>query len=215
MPKAPMRIAEAKALKRLVIDGKILDVGGDPKSKYHTLIGGEHHITFANISEHYRPDIVFDAQEPWPVASGTYDAILMFNFLEHVFEHRAVLAEAFKALAPGGRLVGTVPFMFNVHGSPSDYFRYTEFALRKLFKLSRLEVCRLETMGTGAFYVAWAAIQGPLPEPLAVVGRSLAIGLDRLLATIKPGNKLGHQFYPIGYFFEVRRSQDGDRQAAT
>lgn len=205
MPKSPMRIAEAKALEGLTIDGKILDVGGDPNSKYHQLIGGNHQITFANISEHYKPDIIFDAQEPWPVAAGSYDAVLMFNFLEHTFEHRAVLAEAFKAVAPGGRLIGTVPFMFNVHGSPSDYFRYTEFALRKLFELSGFEVYRLETMGTGAFYVAWAAIQGPLPEPIAVIGRTLATGLDRLFARIKPGNKLGPGTYPIGYFFDVRR----------
>lgn len=209
MPKSLMRIAEAKAVKGTVIHGKILDLGGDPKSKYHQLIGGDHVITFANISKHYRPDIIFDAQEPWPIAPGSYDAVLMFNFLEHVFEHRAVLAEAFKALAPRGRLVGTVPFMFNVHGSPSDYFRYTGFALRKLFELSGFEIVRLETMGTGAFYVVWAAIQGPLPEPIALIGRKLAIAIDRLFARIKPGNKLGPEFYPIGYFFDVRR-RDSD-----
>jgi SAM-dependent methyltransferase len=200
-----MRIAEARAVDGLTLDGKILDVGGDPKSKYHQLIGGDHQITFANISEDYRPDIIFDAQEPWPVGPGSYDAVLMFNFLEHVFEHRTVLAEAFKALAPGGRLIGTVPFMFNVHGSPSDYFRYTEFALRKLFDLSGFEVLQLKTMGTGAFCVAWATIQGPLPEPIAVIGRTLATGLDRLCARIKPGNKMGPETNPIGYFFDVRR----------
>lgn len=205
MPKSPLRIAESKAVTGLVVTGKILDIGGDPKSGYHELIGGEHQITFANIDSHYNPDIIFDAQLPWPVAPNSFDAIVMFNFLEHVFDHRAALAEAYKALVPGGRLIATVPFMFNVHGSPSDYFRYTRFALEKLLALSGFEIRELQTLGTGVFSVVWQAVQGPLPEPIAVVGRTIARSLDGLGARLKPGNKIGPEHYPLGYFFEARR----------
>lgn len=196
-----MRLAEAAAIAHLEIHGGILDVGGDPKSEYHKLIGGDHRITFANISARYKPDLIFDAQKAWPVAPDTYDAILMFNFLEHVFDHRAALNEAYKALKPAGKLVGTVPFLFNVHASPDDYFRYTGSALEKLLTLSGFSPV-VKPMGTGAISVAWSMIQGPLPEPVAVVFRTLSRWADGALQRIKPGNQMGPETYPIGYYFE-------------
>jgi SAM-dependent methyltransferase len=204
VPKSTLRLAEHQAVASLAIDGDILDIGGHRHSEYHRLIRGDHKIDFANISNEHRPDLVFDAEEPWPVKPASYDAVLMFNFLEHVFDHRSALIEANKALKPHGRLIVTVPFMFHVHASPSDYFRYTEFALRKLIELSGFDVVELKPLGTGAFSVAWQAVQGPLPEPIAWIGRTFCEAADRLFGWIKPGNKLGPDQCPLGYYLEAR-----------
>ena len=79
-----LRREEYKALARLSIDGRILDVGGSKKSGYHELIKGDHVITTGNINESYGTDLVFDAQQRWPVEDGSFDAVLFVNVLEHL-----------------------------------------------------------------------------------------------------------------------------------
>lgn len=51
--------------------------------------------------------IVHNAADPWPYEPGQADAVLGFEFFEHVPEGEVplVLDEAWKALKPGGRLI--------------------------------------------------------------------------------------------------------------
>ena len=198
-----LRLAEHEALRRLVIDGEILDVGGNRNAAYPALIGGKHNFTFANIDPTYG-DMHLDAEKPWPVASESYDCVLMSNLLEHLYDYRTALNEAYRVLKPGGRIVMTTPFMFYVHGSPSDYFRYTSFALERMLADAGFAEPRIESLGTGAFSVMFQPIAGPLRwPPLVGLGRALAGGVDGLLAKIKPRNMLSAHYYPLGYYSEA------------
>jgi len=37
-------------------------------------------------------------------------------------------------LKPGGKIILSTPFVFGIHDAPHDYFRYTKYGLRHLFK---------------------------------------------------------------------------------
>src|SRR5688572_1035938 len=113
-----LRRAEYARLGKLSLEGKILDVGGSVSSGYQELIGGTHTFVTANIDAASGADIVFDAEEAWPVEEGSYDAVLFINLLEHLYRYEVAVREAHKALRPGGQVIGVVPFMYNVHGSP-------------------------------------------------------------------------------------------------
>lgn len=202
-----LRREEYKALARLSIDGRILDVGGSKKSGYHELIKGDHVITTGNINESYGTDLVFDAQQRWPVEDGSFDAVLFVNVLEHLYRYDVALAEASRALKEGGRVVGVVPFMFNVHGSPNDYFRYTRSALESLLAAQGFLDVQITELGTGAFSVIYHALIGFVRfDWMATPLMTLARGLDRLVYRIKPDNKMSAVQMPLGYFFEARRS---------
>ncbi|HUY62277.1 MAG TPA: class I SAM-dependent methyltransferase [Candidatus Paceibacterota bacterium] len=47
---------------------------------------------------------------PWPIESGTADAVLAFHTLEHLADLNAVMTEIFRVLKPGGHLVVEVPY---------------------------------------------------------------------------------------------------------
>jgi len=58
-------------------------------------------------------------------ASGSYDLVLSFQALEHVLRPMVLLRECFRVLRPGGSLFVTLPFLFEHHGVPRDFRRWT------------------------------------------------------------------------------------------
>jgi SAM-dependent methyltransferase len=83
----------------------------------------------------------------WPEGTRDADVVLCTEVLEHVFEPRALLREAFKALRPGGRLLLTVPFAARWHFVPHDYWRFTPSSLHLLLEESGFQNVRIHARG--------------------------------------------------------------------
>lgn len=204
--KSFLRREEYKALSTLSIDGAILDVGGSKKSGYHELISGAHTITTGNIDAAYGIDVVFDAQKQWPFPDAAFDGVLLVNVLEHLFEYDVAVHEAHRVLKAGGVVAGVVPFMFNVHASPNDYFRYTKSALVKVFERAGFTEVIVRELGTGAFSVIYHCVLGFVRwEWLATPLIAFFGGIDRLILKLKPDNKMSAKEMPLGYYFNARR----------
>ena len=62
----------------------------------------------------------------------TWDIIIFANVLEHVFEIQKSINNIYCALRKGGMVLIHVPFDYPIHMEPHDYWRITEFGLRKL-----------------------------------------------------------------------------------
>lgn len=69
--------------------------------------------------------------------------------LEHIANPSALISEIGRILAPGGKLIGSVPFSYRLHEEPYDYYRYTRHALKRLGQQSGLEVQELKPYGQG------------------------------------------------------------------
>jgi SAM-dependent methyltransferase len=76
-----------------------------------------------------------------PYPDGSFDFLVSDQVLEHVEgdPFRAV-AESLRVLQPGGQAVHTTCFVNNVHGSPSDFWRFTPQALELLVTAAGGEV---------------------------------------------------------------------------
>jgi len=204
--KSFLRREEYKALAELSIDGAILDVGGSKKSGYHELINGNHTITTGNINASYGCDVVFDAEKAWPFSDASFDGVLLINLLEHLYQHERALDEAVRVLKEGGVVAGVVPFMFNVHGSPNDHFRYTKSTIERLFADRGFSHVLVRELGTGAFSVIYHCLLGFVRfDWLATPLIAFARGLDRMILAIKPDNKMSAKEMPLGYYFEARK----------
>ncbi|MEP9351032.1 methyltransferase domain-containing protein [Xanthobacter sp. KR7-225] len=67
-----------------------------------------------------------------PVEDGRFDAIVLNQVLEHLPYPNDVLKELFRVLKPGGRMIATAPFFYEEHDQPYDFFRYTQYAWRRM-----------------------------------------------------------------------------------
>lgn len=194
-------------LPQVKINGKILDLGGGKKSGYHKLIKGEHQIYSVNIDAASQPDFTFNLEEKFPVADGSYDGILCLNVLEHIFNYQNVADESFRILKEGGLFVGSTPFIFNVHESPNDYFRYTKTALEKIFKAAGFGDINIEEIGTGVFGAVNQLKFGLYKfDFLRRITMFFAVLADKILKKIKPNSFVTEKNMPLGYFIIAKKS---------
>jgi SAM-dependent methyltransferase len=87
-----------------------------------------------------------------PLRSKSVDCILCMVVLEHTKNPRQVLNEFARVLKSGGTLVMVVPFLWEEHQVPHDYFRFTRYGVRSLFEASPFRLDLVSPMG-GFFWV--------------------------------------------------------------
>lgn len=93
-----------------------------------------------------RVDVICPATE-LKFEANTFDSILCTQVLEHVYDHHTMAKEIFRVLKPGGHIILTVPFVWELHEEPYDFFRFTPHSLRELFSEAGLEIDFIKSQG--------------------------------------------------------------------
>lgn len=118
------------------MQGELLDVGCGVKP-YRCLFNSPRYIGLDIDSELTRKrgiaDVFYDGAH-FPLRDGEFESVLCNQVLEHVFTPDAFLQEVHRVMRPGGKLLLTVPFLWDEHEQPFDYARYSSFGLRALLE---------------------------------------------------------------------------------
>ncbi|MDD4083247.1 MAG: class I SAM-dependent methyltransferase [Sphaerochaetaceae bacterium] len=69
-----------------------------------------------------------------PFRNNKFDSIVCFQTVEHVKDIEKLIKEMKRVLKPGGLLLATFPFIWNLHELPNDYRRLTPEGAKKLFE---------------------------------------------------------------------------------
>ncbi len=112
-------------------------------------------------------DLVADAGSPWPIKTGSLDAIISTAVLCYLEDPRVFAAESARCLAPGGLLLVTVPFM-QPQMEDTDCMRWTLPGLVRLFdQLEPLELAPTSGPATvlGKALMETLAVATTLPCP--------------------------------------------------
>lgn len=92
-------------------------------------------------------DLTCDLNQPIPLPSSFFNTIIISEVLEHIAEPDLIWAEMTRLLMPGGKILLSVPFFYRIHEAPYDFYRYTEFALRKYAIKNKLEIIEFKPFG--------------------------------------------------------------------
>jgi SAM-dependent methyltransferase len=96
-----------------------------------------------DIDSQRGPDIIADVCDLHAVfEANTFDAVFLLEVLEHVQEPQSALSEIYRILKPGGKIVMSTPYIFEMHDVPYDFWRFTEYGLKQL--LHRFEDVRIQ-----------------------------------------------------------------------
>lgn len=154
--------------------GDVLDVGGKrlrKRGRFRPNEAAARSWKYLNIDPATQPDFLCPA-DAIPVVDDSFDAVILSEVLEHLWEPDKALREIARILRPGGHVLATIPFLFPVHGDPGDFQRWTPEKLRREFERAGLAVIELTPMGSAAavvFDVCWFTWNSNLVIRLPIV----------------------------------------------
>lgn len=123
-----------------------------------------------------------------PVEDDRFDAVLFNQVMEHLPEPAKVLAELYRVMKPGARMIYTAPFFFEPHEEPYDFYRYTRHGARHLIEAAGFQIERMEWLegyfGTVAYQLHKMAEHLPL-SPSSISPGMTGFALSPILFGIK------------------------------
>jgi SAM-dependent methyltransferase len=183
-PPSLVRLGEHEVMRKITLHGEVIDLGGGKDSGYRTLFSGTYRITSANLDGHTTTDIHCDLEKPLPMSDASYDGVLLINTLEHIYHAQELVRESFRIARSGATIVIAVPFLFPVHPSPKDYWRFTNDTLTDMLTDAGFRDVVVTPVAYGVFTNRFVLLERVLPQPLRLImyylGAPLAEGFDIL-----------------------------------
>ncbi len=200
--KSILRIFQKEIFKEFKIKGDVIEFGASHEIyKNFCNINLENcNITYSNIDSPNKEFFYFDLQKD-NFIDIKYDFAVIFNVLEHLLNPNLALKNLSKILKKNGKIIGSTPFIFRIHGAPKDYSRFTKDHLIELLKSNNFENIQIIELGTGPFLACVSLLRSylkylPIFYQLLVF---LSLVIDKLIKLIiKTDPK---KIYPIGYVF--------------
>lgn len=93
-----------------------------------------------------RPDVFGDAT-CLPVADGSFDAVFLFEVLEHIASFEEAIRETRRSLRARGKLFISVPFLYPIHDAPHDFHRFTVHGISKALETGGFHIARVAQHG--------------------------------------------------------------------
>lgn len=195
-----IRILMNESLSEVIIDGKVLDVGGARSPDYFNFLKKKGDVDI-DVVDGSIQEINFE-KDPLPYTSEAYKTIIVCNVLEHVFNHEFLTGEMFRVLKKEGSLVGFVPFFVQYHPDPHDYFRYTKESLIKILENAGFVGVCVREIGGGPFFVSFNTVMLSIPRFFRALVFPIFLFLDRIFLWFRP---CARERFPLGYLFLAKK----------
>jgi SAM-dependent methyltransferase len=121
--------------------GRVLEIGAGHagrRGRFQPPTAGVTRWVHVDHDRARRPDVAADVVD-LPFAGDAFDAIVCLEVLEYVWQPARALSEIARVVKPGGAVILATPFLHRAD-APTDSWRFTEPALRRLFRAAGLQV---------------------------------------------------------------------------
>ena len=161
---------------------------------------------FSNYKNKSKKIIAIDLEQNNKKNLNTrYDNAIIFNVLEHLNNIDVPLKNINYILKKNGKIFGSTPFLYRVHGAPKDHFRFTRESLLTNLKKNGFNKIIIKELGTGPFLASFSLLRGyfkylPIIYEIFLI---FALLVDWVLKIfVKTDLK---SIYPIGYIFLAKK----------
>jgi SAM-dependent methyltransferase len=123
------------------IQGRVLDIGCGTKP-YKPLFNTTEYIGLEIDTPEKRNQAIADyfyEGKVFPFKDNEFDCVVSFQVCEHIEHLDEVMKEIYRVLKPGGKLLISVPFVWEEHEVPHDFRRFTSFGLLSYLKKFNFE----------------------------------------------------------------------------
>ena len=192
---------------KIKVNGLSLEFGAiDRKNKtFSNFIRGQSKFEYSNIKPNKKLNIFYsDLTKKLKIKSNKYNNVLLFNVLEHLPEYRIALSQINRILKKKGKIIGSTPFIYQIHGAPKDYFRFTKEFFEFELKKQKFNNIKVQYLGNGPLTACYSLMYPyirflPIFSHLVLL---ICFMLDNILQIfIKTNLK---EIFPIGIFFNAQ-----------
>lgn len=193
---------------RIYASGKLLDLGCGKVPLY---IAYKNYVTdnvcvdWGNtFHKNEFLDFECDLTKDLPFDEGEFDTIILSDVLEHIPQPEHLWNQMSRVLSKNGKIMMNVPFFYPIHEKPHDYYRYTEFALRRFVENAGLKVITVKPIGGSPEILA--DVLGKHLQFIPIIGAITTIFIQfvtKLFINTSVGKKISEKTakaFPLGYF---------------
>lgn len=144
-----IRYCLLKTLKKYFknIQGDVLDFGCG-SSPYMSLVNYNKYVRVDYINPGHPVgnsiiDVFYDGKK-LPFENESFDAIICTEVLEHVPNLNEIIAELKRVLKKKGKILISVPFVWNEHEIPNDYQRFSRFGITLLLEKNGFKILEVQ-----------------------------------------------------------------------
>tara|TARA_A100001011_G_scaffold236897_1_gene244830 strand:- start:251 stop:925 length:675 start_codon:yes stop_codon:yes gene_type:complete len=153
-----IRLTHNFFLKKIKVVGKIIDLGsGDGSNLTYYEFMDNTNAKIEKVDYFKNAETKIDLEQKLLINENQYDAVILFNTIEHIENYKNLISEIHKILKIKGKLELFVPFLVLYHPDPKDIFRPTHFYLEKILKDQGFDV-DITLIGVGPFFAAYQNI---------------------------------------------------------
>ena len=203
-----LRVLQIYECTNIKLYGISLEFGAiNNKNKtFSNFVVGESKFHYSNKFNNKKSKIFYaDLTKKLKISTNKYNNILLFNVLEHLPEYKFAFSEIYRITKKKGNLIGSVPFIYQIHGAPKDYFRFSKHFLELNLKKHRFKQIKVKPLGFGPFVASYSLLFAylkyiPFLSQLILL---LSYILDSVIQLfVKTDLK---EIFPVGYFFTAKK----------
>jgi SAM-dependent methyltransferase len=137
---------ENMAFAALVPSGALVLDAGAGDGPYKSLFDHARYESadFEQVDKPYQKSTYVCDLQNIPVEDSRFDFVIFNQVMEHLPEPKLVLAELYRVLKTGGKMIYTGPLFYEEHEQPYDFYRYTQFGLRYLMESTGYTIDRID-----------------------------------------------------------------------
>ena len=203
-----IRILQIYECSNISLHGTSLEFGAIRKKDktFSNFVKGNSKFHYSNKANGKKSNIYYsDLTRKLRIPTNKYDNVLLFNVLEHLPEYKLAFTEIHRIIKERGSFIGSVPFIYQIHGAPKDYFRFSKQFFELNLKRNKFKKVIVKPLGFGPFVASYSLVYSylkyiPFLSQLCLL---LAYILDSVIQVfVKTDLK---EIYPLGYFFIAKK----------
>ena len=173
---------------------------------FSNFVTGKSKFYYTNIENKKKMNIFYsDLTKKLKIPTKKYNNVLLFNVLEHLPEYKLAFSEIYRIIKKGGSFIGSVPFIYQIHGAPKDYFRFSKQFIELNLKKYRFKKIKVKPLGFGPFIASYSLLF-PYLRFIPILNQACLLLSYILDCTIQIFVKTNlKEIFPLGYFFIAKR----------
>ncbi len=156
-----LRVLQIYECTNIKLYGISLEFGAiNNKNKtFSNFVMGRSKFHYSNKFNNKKSNIFYsDSTKKLKISTNKYNNVLFFNVLEHLPEYESAFSEIYRIIKKKGNFIGSVPFIYQIHAAPKDYFRFSKHFFELSLKKYRFKHVKVKSLGFGPFIASYSLL---------------------------------------------------------